>query len=112
MFSNLVAGLGYPMFVVTAAPGGGRSGCLVGFATQTSIHPQRFLVCISERNHTYPVACAASVLAVHLVSRAPSERALAELFGAETGDDEDKFADCAWQEGPDGVPLLVELPNR
>ena len=37
---------------------------------------------------------------------------LAELFGGETGDEVDKFARCAWREGPGGVPLLDECPNR
>ncbi len=112
MFPKLVAELDYPMFVVTAAADGERSGCLVGFATQTSIHPARFLACISERNHTYPVACRASALAVHFVSRAPRERALAELFGSETEDRIDKFERCSWRDGPEGAPLLDDLPNR
>jgi flavin reductase (DIM6/NTAB) family NADH-FMN oxidoreductase RutF len=111
-FPKLVAELDYPMFVVTARARGERSGCLVGFATQTSIHPPRFLVCISTKNHTYPVASAAKVLAVHLPSRSPRERELAELFGSETGDRADKFAGVTWHEGPDGVPLIDELPNR
>jgi flavin reductase (DIM6/NTAB) family NADH-FMN oxidoreductase RutF len=112
MFPKLVAELDYPMFVVTAAAGDRRAGCLVGFTTQTSIHPQRFLACISRKNHTYAVACDADVLVVHLLSRAPRERELAELFGAETGDHVDKFARTAWQPGPNGVPLLDDLPNR
>jgi flavin reductase (DIM6/NTAB) family NADH-FMN oxidoreductase RutF len=112
MFPKLVAELDYPMFVVTAAAGDRRAGCLVGFTTQTSIHPQRFLACISRKNNTYDVACSASVLAVHLLSRAPRERELAELFGAETGDELDKFSCTAWRPGPDGVPLLDDLPNR
>ena len=112
MFPELVAELDYPMFVVTAAAEGRRAGCLVGFTTQTSIHPQRFLACISRKNHTYGVACSASLLAVHLLSRAPRGRELAELFGAETGDDVDKFSRATWRPGPDGVPLLDDLPNR
>jgi flavin reductase (DIM6/NTAB) family NADH-FMN oxidoreductase RutF len=51
-------------------------------------------------------------LAVHLLSPAPRERELAELFGSETGDRVDKFAGLAWQPGVDGVPLLDDLPNR
>ena len=68
---EFVAGFDYPMFVVTAVdPGtGARAGCLVGFATQTSIEPFRFLVCLSRRNRTYRVARAATVLAVHVLDR-------------------------------------------
>jgi flavin reductase (DIM6/NTAB) family NADH-FMN oxidoreductase RutF len=112
VFPKLVAELEYPMFVVTASADGRRAGCLVGFTTQTSIHPQRFLACISRRNHTYPVACEAPVLGVHLVSRSPRERELAELFGSETGDQMDKFERARWHNGPSGVPLLDDLPNR
>jgi flavin reductase (DIM6/NTAB) family NADH-FMN oxidoreductase RutF len=112
MFAKLMAELDYPMFVVTACADGERSGCLVGFTTQTSIHPARFLACISEKNHTYPVAMRSSVLAVHLLSRAPRERELAALFGSETGDEVDKFAGVGWQPGAGGVPLLDDLPNR
>src|SRR5437763_12898343 len=97
-FNAFVAELEYPMYVVTAAAGGERDGCLVGFATQCSIHPPRFLVCISVKNHTYPVALRADALVVHLV---PEEGvALAELFGGETGDRADKFSGVEWEPGP------------
>jgi flavin reductase (DIM6/NTAB) family NADH-FMN oxidoreductase RutF len=106
-FQRLVATLDYPMFVVTAvAPGGDeRSGCLVGFASQCSIHPPRFAVWISVKNHTFDVARRATHLGVHVV---PSDdgAGLAELFGGETGDEVDKFARCEWHDGPDGVPVL------
>ena len=110
-FTELVAELDYPMYIVTAAADGERAGCLVGFGTQTSIHPERFLVCISVKNHTLPVAEKASLLAVHVPSEEPAEQRLAELFGSETGDKTDKFAQCAWHGGPEGVPLLDDIPN-
>jgi flavin reductase (DIM6/NTAB) family NADH-FMN oxidoreductase RutF len=104
VFNALMGELDEPMFVVTASSGGERDGCLVGFATQTSIDPPRFLVCLSRVNRTYRLALAASVLAVHVV---PADRPdLAELFGAQTGDEVDKLAQTAWQPGPQGVPLL------
>ena len=106
----LTATLDYPMFVVTAAAGGRRAGCLVGFTTQCSIDPVRFLVCLSRRNHTCRVAADAELLAVHLLGR--EQRALAELFGTETGDEVDKLARCAWTAGPSGTPLLDDCPNR
>jgi flavin reductase (DIM6/NTAB) family NADH-FMN oxidoreductase RutF len=112
MFPRLMGELDYPMFVVTACADGERSGCLVGFTTQTSIHPARFLVCISEKNHTYPVAMRSAVLGVHLLSRAERERELASVFGEETGDEVDKFASLSWHPGAGGVPLLDDLPNR
>lgn len=112
MLAKLVADLDYPMYIVTAAARGERSGCLVGFGTQTSIHPERFLACISRKNHTLKVAAEADALAVHFLSDEPRERGLAELFGGETGDETDKFALCKWHDGAAGAPLLDDIPNR
>lgn len=109
-FDEFLAGLDYPVFVVTAADGSERGGCLVGFATQTSIDPPRLLVCLSEENRTTAIAARAEVLAVHVLD--DREHPLAERFGGETGDEVDKFAGLAWRPGPDGVPLLEECPRR
>jgi flavin reductase (DIM6/NTAB) family NADH-FMN oxidoreductase RutF len=109
-FRRLVAQLDYPMFIATVAAGGERAGCLIGFATQCSIHPPRFLAGISDKNRTYRVARDASSMAVHAVPEDADQ--LAELFGGETGDDLDKFQRCAWHPGPDDVPLLDDCPNR
>jgi flavin reductase (DIM6/NTAB) family NADH-FMN oxidoreductase RutF len=108
-FQAIVASLDYPMYIVTAAAAGERAGCLVGFATQSSIAPRDFLVCLSRRNHTYRVACEARALAVHLPPAARMD--LAELFGAETGDEVDKFARCDWRVGPEGLPILDGCPS-
>jgi flavin reductase (DIM6/NTAB) family NADH-FMN oxidoreductase RutF len=108
-FANIVGGLEYPMFIVTARVGDERLGCLVGFATQTSIDPPRFAVCLSQSNRTYRRARDSELLGVHCV---PADAAdLAELFGGETGDDVDKFAHCAWHDGPRGVPILDDCTN-
>ncbi len=109
-FNDLVGELDYPMFIATArSETGERAGCLVGFATQCSIAPCRFLVCISKANRTHRVAGTAELVAVHFVPA--SAGALAELFGGETGDDVDKFARCEWRAGPSGVPILAGCPN-
>ncbi len=106
---ELVAELDYPMFIVTVAAGGERAGCLIGFATQCSINPPRFLVRLSDKNRTFRVARHAEVLVVHLVPSHADE--LAQLFGSVTGDDVDKFARCAWSPGPGGTPVLDECRN-
>ena len=96
------------MLIVTTADGDEREGCLVGFATAASVRPQRFLVCLSEKNRTFRLAKDTGRMAVHVV---PEDAAgLAELFGGETGDDVDKFERCAWREGPEGLPVLEECP--
>ena len=105
----LVSDLDYPMFIVTATNGRERAGCLVGFATQCSIDPPRFLVCLSDKNRTFRVARDAEVVVVHLV---PADAdPLARLFGSQTGDEVDKFEQCAWHEGPEGTPVLDECGN-
>jgi flavin reductase (DIM6/NTAB) family NADH-FMN oxidoreductase RutF len=103
-FESLVGKLDYPMFVVTTVAEGDRSGCLVGFSSQTSINPPRFLVGLSRKNHTFTVASEATHLALHVLPR--DEQEVARLFGGETGDTIDKFAECEWHEGPHGMPIL------
>jgi flavin reductase (DIM6/NTAB) family NADH-FMN oxidoreductase RutF len=108
-FSELLGELDYPMFVVTVAAGGERAGCLIGFATQASIDPPRFLALISKNNRTYRVAREADALVVHLAP--DDEPELVELFGSETGDDVDKFERCDWTEGPRGLPILADCAS-
>lgn len=109
------------MFIVTAIrrkegagdPGAAdaaeRAGCLIGFATQCSIHPPRFLACISKENRTFDVVGSAESVVVHFLGR--EQRELAVLFGGETGDEVDKFELCAWHEGPGGMPVLDGVPG-
>jgi flavin reductase (DIM6/NTAB) family NADH-FMN oxidoreductase RutF len=108
-FEGLVGALDYPMFIVTAASRSERDGCLVGFTTQSSIDPPRFLVCLSDKNRTFRLAQVAEAMAVHLVPAGAIE--LAELFGSRTGDRVDKLARCRWSPGPQGVPLLADCPD-
>jgi flavin reductase (DIM6/NTAB) family NADH-FMN oxidoreductase RutF len=101
--------LDYPMFIVTVAAAGERSGCLIGFATQASIDPARFIICLSDKNRTYRVAQSAELVGVHVV---PADRDdLAQLFGSLTGDEVDKFERCSWREGPEGVPIVDGCEN-
>ena len=93
-FKQLVATLDYPLYVVTTAFEQQPAGCLIGFATQCSIHPPRFLACISKKNHTLSLAVRAPTLAVHIIDK--KNKRIAELFGGETGDDVDKFSRVRW----------------
>ncbi|MEA2308409.1 MAG: hypothetical protein QOI65_695 [Thermoleophilaceae bacterium] len=109
-FDALVGALDYPMFIATTVAAGERAGCLVGFATQCSIDPPRFLVCISDKNRTHRVLeQGAEAMAIHVVPRDAGD--LVELFGGETGDDRDKFAGSDWTEGPAGLPILGRCPS-
>jgi len=104
-FDAIVGELDTPAHVVTTAAGDERDGCLVAFATQCSIEPPRFGVWLAKPNRTYRAALSAGTLVVHVLRRGDED--LAQLFGAETGDDVDKFEDVEWSPGPDGCPVLA-----
>jgi flavin reductase (DIM6/NTAB) family NADH-FMN oxidoreductase RutF len=111
-FDTVVARLDAGMVVVTAAADGEQDGCLVGFHSQVSIHPRRYVVWLSVKNRTFRLAEAATHLAVH--SLGAEDHALAERFGGATADDEgvDKLAGLTWSPGPGGAPELADLPVR
>jgi flavin reductase (DIM6/NTAB) family NADH-FMN oxidoreductase RutF len=105
-FTRLTGRLDYPMLVVTAIAGDRPSGCLVGFATQCSIDPARFLVCLSDKNHTLRVVTEADAEVLAVLVLPDTAMDLARLFGSETGDEVDKFSRCRWHPGPRGLPIL------
>ncbi|MGM7647971.1 flavin reductase family protein [Nocardia sp. JW2] len=104
-FDAVISAADAPVWIVTTSAHGHRAGCLVGFATQVSIEPRRFLVGLSKSNHTYETANTATHLAVHLIAARHFE--VAGLFATTTGDDTDKFARCDWHTGPHGLPILT-----
>ncbi|MFI5776382.1 flavin reductase family protein [Nocardia sp. NPDC051570] len=108
-FDEFVAAADHPVVVVTTESAGRRAGCLVGFATQVSIDPRRYLVGLSKANNTFRVAADAAALAVHLLDA--GQLPLARLFGSESGDGLDKFTHCEWHPGPDGLPILSAAPG-
>ena len=107
-FDGVTDILDYPMFIVTTTSHRRNAGCLVGFATQTSIDPPRFLIGLSNKNYTHRVALDAPRLVVHLLDATSTE--LARLFGESTGDDVDKFTQCSWHAHDDAVPVLDDAP--
>ena len=104
-FDAIVADLDGPAYVVTTAAAGERDGCLVALASQCSIDPPRFGVWLSKENRTYRIALSAPTLVVHLLRQ--GDHHLAHLFGAQTGDEVDKFEGIEWRPGPDGCPVLA-----
>jgi flavin reductase (DIM6/NTAB) family NADH-FMN oxidoreductase RutF len=106
-FDPITDSLDPQMYIVTMAVAEERSGCLVGFGSQCSIDPSRFIVWMSELNHTYALAKTCEFAAVHL-PRVDSV-ATARHFGSETGDEVDKFADVEWHPGPNGSPVIAGL---
>jgi flavin reductase (DIM6/NTAB) family NADH-FMN oxidoreductase RutF len=103
-YQRLAGAVNTPMYVVTAAAGDERAGCLVGFSVQCGIDPLRHLVCLSKANRTFEVACGAEWLVVHALHE--GDRALASLFGEVTEHEVDKLAYCRWEPGPGGTPVV------
>lgn len=108
-FAELAQQLDYPLFIVTTAAEGELDGCLIGFASQVSIKPPRFLACLSVKNRTYRIATHADVVIVHFVPDHATD--LAERFGGETGDEIDKFDHVDWRPGPGGAPIVTRLES-
>jgi flavin reductase (DIM6/NTAB) family NADH-FMN oxidoreductase RutF len=109
-FDTVMASIDNAMIVVTAAAGDERAGCLVGFHAQSGIDPERYCLWLSKANHTYRIGLRSPHLGVHFLTR--DDRALAELFGTQTGDEVDKFEGLLVEDGPDGVPVLLDCPHR
>lgn len=108
-FNAIMDQLDGPMQIVTASADGDRGGCLVGFAAQCSIDPPRFMVWLSKKNHTLTIARRVQILGVHFPT--PDQVDLAARFGTRSGDHVDKLAGERWHEGPDGVPILDDVPR-
>jgi flavin reductase (DIM6/NTAB) family NADH-FMN oxidoreductase RutF len=106
-FERIAAAVDPPMVIVTARAGDEIDGCLVGFSTQCSIEPKRYLVCLSKANRTYDIASNASALVVHMLHDDPVGMWLARLFGEVSAYETDKLGMCAWEEGLDGTPVIA-----
>jgi flavin reductase (DIM6/NTAB) family NADH-FMN oxidoreductase RutF len=112
-FEALMASIDPPMYLVTARSAEGEPvGCLVGFASQVSIHPPRFAVLMSRVNHTFAAAMSAEHLVVHLLRRDDGD--LARRFGEETADalpdgGADKFEGLRVVDGPGAAPVIEGL---
>lgn len=89
-FDRLTRRIDPAVVVVTVRDGESRSGCVVGFHSQSSIEPLRYCFWISRDNHTYQAVLEADFLTAHLLG--PEDRDVAEVFGAYTGDEADKWA--------------------
>lgn len=108
-FHQEMGALDGPMVVVTVSAGEQRAGCLVGFHTQVSIDPARYLVCLSDKNHTYRVAKGATHLAVHFLGAEQLD--LATRFGTLCSATSDKFEGLALTVGPGGAPIVEDCAH-
>lgn len=106
----VVTSVDAPLVVVTTVAESERSGCVVGFHTQSGINPSRYCLWLSKANHTFQVALRSRWLGIHFLTE--DQRDLAVHFGGQSGEDADKFSGLDLEEGPDGLPLLTACPDR
>ena len=109
-FDDLMVSTDAALIVVTTAAENERAGCLVGFHSQSSMSPQQYGFWLSKANHTYQVSLRATHFAIHFLTA--SDLAMAQRFGARSGEDTDKFRGLDTRSTEQGVPLLSALPNR
>ncbi len=95
-----------PVFVVTTQADGQPSGCLISFATQTSVRPPSFMVAIPRSSGACDAVRQSEHLAVHVLAQ--HQVVLAELFENDADDQAEKFGRCSWRVGPRGMPILDE----
>ena len=77
-------------------------------ATQCSIEPPRYLVCVSKVNHTWKLAKTADGLALAPPRRRSSPTTWRPCSGRRLGDKTDKFDRVSWTDGVTGSPILSE----
>ncbi len=94
-FDRFPAAVDNAVCVVTARAGEETDGCLVGFHTQCSLDPPRYLILLARSNHTTDLALQSDYLAVHLL--APHDVERAEWFGGLSAHRTPKFV-------PDAAP--------
>lgn len=109
-FNSMMASTDPALIVVTTTAEGERSGCVVGFHAQSSLHPGHYCIWLSKANHTYRVGLRAAHFAVHFLTSA--DLWLAERFGTVSGEDTDKFAGLDVEVDEYDVPLLRACPHR
>ena len=106
-FTAWVAAADSAMVAVTAANADALDACLVGFHSQASIHPARYVVWLSAANRTTAIALHAAVLGVHLMT--PDDLALARHLGSVTQDDDPtKLAGVRTRRDASGAVLLED----
>lgn len=103
-FDDLMSMLDSPVYVVTTQADGQPSGCLVTFATQTSVQPPSFMVGLHLGSYTHELASRSEYVAVHVLPQ--RQAVLAQLFASQTGDQTEAFTRCSWRGGPLGMPIL------
>lgn len=87
--------------ITTRQPDGTPRGFTANSFTSVSLDPPLLLVCLAKSAHSAEVFAQAPHFAVNIL--AEDQKAVSGLFASRAPD---KFAQCAWTPGQDGVPLI------
>ncbi len=88
--------------VVTAySPAGRPLGFTANSFTSVSLDPPLLLVCLARRSSNYAALISAAGFAVNIL--AEGQRDISNTFAGKV---KDRFASVAWQDGPNGSPVL------
>lgn len=100
-------GLSYGVYIITAADGHTKAGCVVNTFNQVTSTPARVSVAVNKDNFTTGVILASGRFeATVLAESAPME--LIGRFGFQSSADIDKFADTQYALDEAGVPYVAE----
>ncbi len=94
------------IWIITAAAGAERGGCVATFVNRASIDRQRPVIsaAIAVNHFTHDLIERSGAFAAHLISANQIE--LAWRFGIRSGRDVDKFAGVAWRPAATGSPII------
>lgn len=89
--------------IVTTMSEGRPFGLAVNAFSSVSLSPPMVLACINETSSTYPKFFGSRQFGVSILAN--DQEGVAMRFAKSGGD---KFAELAWHEGPNGVPLISD----
>ncbi|MBR5259801.1 MAG: flavin reductase [Eggerthellaceae bacterium] len=99
--------LSYGLYIVTAADGGRKFGCVVNTFQQVTSTPPRVSVALNKENATTQAILNSGRYAVSVLSE-QATMDLVGVFGFRSSLEVDKFADVAYAEDAAGVPYVTE----
>ncbi|MGB0099012.1 MAG: flavin reductase family protein [Nocardioides sp.] len=92
--------------VTAVAPDGRLAALTVNSFTSVSLDPAKVLFCLATTSSSFHVLSEAERIAIHILRE--DQEDIARRFATSGLTGEDKVSGIAWEEGPDGVPLLPD----
>ncbi len=116
MADNVIQGnpmhrLTYGLFVVTAADGVKKNGCITNTAIQVASLPDRIAVAVNKSNFTHDMILKTNCFNISVISET-ADFALFKHFGYQSGRDVDKFAGYTdFKTSANSIPYITAGTN-